>query len=72
VALASSMPCSPGAPCERSPTLSISIDPARAPPNGEGHVRIENLLNGQATIIQVIRGNPNYRYFTGVPGVARP
>jgi hypothetical protein len=72
VSLASTVPCSAGSPCERSPVLSISIDPARAPPNGEGHVRVENVLTGQSTIIQVIRGNPNYRYFTGVPGVARP
>ncbi len=52
VALATDVPCSPDTSCERSPTLTITVDTARAPTNGDlGWVDVESLITGD--IVQV-------------------
>lgn len=67
VALAPDVPCIGGAPCERSPTLSISVNPAVAPPTQEdGWVAIESLTTGRLWRVRVVRGDwPNR---IGLPG----
>lgn len=67
VALGPDVPCNPGAPCERSPVLTITVDAARAPPSGEnGWVDIESLTTGQVWRVWVLRGDWLNRI--GVPG----
>ncbi len=67
VALAPSVPCTDGAPCERSPTLTITVNPALAPPTEEdGWVTIESLTTGRLWRVRIVRGDwPNR---IGVPG----
>jgi hypothetical protein len=59
VALASSVPCSTGAPCERSPVLTITVDTARAPAGAVGLVDIESLTTREVRQVQVITGGPS-------------
>lgn len=49
VALAPDVPCDPNAPCERSPTLTITV----TKPQAEGWVDIESLTTGQVRRIAV-------------------
>jgi hypothetical protein len=53
VALGATVPCTPGAPCERSPTLTITVDTAAAPPGAIGTVTVEGLNTGQRYEIEV-------------------
>lgn len=55
IALGASVPCTPGYPCARTTTLTISIITASAPQNGEGQVVIENLITGGTRTITVRR-----------------
>jgi hypothetical protein len=67
VALSGEVYCGVDAPCERSATLTISIDATAAPPTREdGWVRIESLTTGQVWRVRVVRGDWPYRI--GVPG----
>ncbi len=67
VALGPDVPCNAGAPCERVPTLTITVDAARAPPSGQdGWVDIESLTTGQVWRVWVVRGDWLNR--VGVPG----
>jgi hypothetical protein len=70
VALSRSVVCAEGAPCERSPTLTITVDPALAPSTQEdGLVTIESLTTGRLWRVRVVRGDwPNR---IGVPGTIR-
>jgi Tol biopolymer transport system component len=69
VAVGADMTCAADSPCERSPTIEISVDPKQAPPGThESLVTIESLTTGQkkdivVSVMTVIR--------IGVPGVAR-
>lgn len=69
VAVGADMPCATRSPCERSPTIEISVDPKRAPPGThKSMVTVESLTTGQkqdivVSMVIVIR--------IGVPGVVR-
>jgi hypothetical protein len=70
VALGPNVPCAEGAPCERSPILTITVDPALAPATQEdGLVTIESLTTGRLWHVRVVRGDwPNR---IGVPGTIK-
>ena len=69
VAVAADMPCGSGAPCERSPTISIRPNPSKMPQGTQSAtIRIEapgtnDVQTVTVTVVSVIR--------IGVPGVAR-
>ena len=70
VALGPDVPCNVDAPCERSPTLTITVDAAQAPASGQGGwVDIESLTTGQVWRVWVVRGDWLNRI--GVPGTIR-
>jgi len=64
VALSSDVPCAANQPCERSPTLTISVDTALAPATGEGQVTIDSLTNGQRWTVRVARSRSDHFYTT--------
>ncbi|MGB2693902.1 MAG: hypothetical protein WBD55_01805 [Dehalococcoidia bacterium] len=69
VALGAGVPCTPGYRCDRSTTLTISVNTATAPSAGQGQVIVENLITGGSTSITVQRGT--WPYQIGVPGTLR-
>jgi hypothetical protein len=55
VVLGPGVPCAAGQPCDRSTTLTISVNTATAPASGVGQVVIESLVTGQRKTVQVVR-----------------
>ena len=55
VALGSDVSCTPGNPCDRSVTLTITVNTALAPTSGQGQVTIESLTTGESRTVWVIR-----------------
>jgi hypothetical protein len=59
VALGPAVPCAPDSPCERSPTLRITVDAARDPGDPlTGWVDLESLVTGEVLRITVRRAPP--------------
>ena len=55
VVLASDVSCTPDNPCDRSVTLTITVNTALAPTSGQGQVTIESLTTGQRWTVWVVR-----------------
>jgi hypothetical protein len=64
VVLPSDASCTPDNPCDRSVTLTITVNTALAPAAGQGRVTIESLTTGQRRTVWVIRGRKDHFYST--------
>ena len=62
VALEPAVPCTPGYPCERTATLTITVDTALAPAAGEGTVTLRSLTTGQTIEVHVQRRATDHFY----------
>lgn len=64
VALEQAVTCTPGYPCERTATLTITVDTALAPASGEGTVTLRSLTTGQTIEVHVRRRTTDHFYTT--------